>query len=116
MGRLIAAVTAIIGMALIRAALWSVARPAPDLPRRPAPGNVECDTLSLLQSDPVCMTDEQYRTYLGPAYQRGTTIWTPLGFALGALALVVSGVLLLRLRPIGADTMLSGFLRLTPRR
>ena len=111
MGRLIATVTGIIGVALILAALWSVARPPPDLPRRRAPGNLECDTLSLLQSDPICMTDEQYRTYLGPAYQRGKSLWTPLGFALGAVALVVSGVLLVRRTPTGGETMLASLLR-----
>jgi len=116
MGRLITAVAGIIGLARILAALWSLARPPPDLLRWRAPGKVECDPLATQQSDPICMTDEEYRTYLGPAYQRGKTIWTPVGFALGAVALVVWGALLLRRTPAGGETMLSSFLRSTAKR
>jgi hypothetical protein len=116
MSRPVTAVIAIIGMALVLAAFWSVARPPPDLPSRPAPGIAECDPLATASTDPACMTDEQYRTYLGPAYERGTSPWTPIGFGLGAALLVLAGVLLLRLPPTGGDTMLSSLLRVTPRR
>src|SRR3954454_22139152 len=79
MRRLITAVIAIIGMALVLAAFWSVARPPPDLPPRPARGIAERDPLATASPDSAGMTDEQNRPSPGDEFERGKSPWTSIG-------------------------------------